>query len=107
MKIQILIGLALLAVTSAFADQASLIAELKANPTEDFSRKSFDELESLGEADGMAYFQDHPTYKIGSAINGSYSGGLARAFKHNLIGKDAFIYSMNFWTALNALAGSK
>jgi hypothetical protein len=103
-KINVTIIATLLAVASCFANQASLIAEIKNNPTEDLSTRSSDDLQSLGEADGMAYFHDHLTYKIGKEDFGSEGDGMARAFKHNLIGMTAFIYSASFYDALNTLA---
>jgi hypothetical protein len=101
MKIQILLGIAVLAVTSAVADnQASLIAELRANPTEDFAGKNLGDLMALAEADAMVFAQDHKTSGGGQVLN----IGTAHAFKHHLMGEEASMYMIYFSNALNALS---
>lgn len=90
---------AILAATSAMADQASMIAELRANPTEDFAGKSLGDLMVLAEADAMVFDQDHKTSGGGQVDN----IGQAHAFKHHLMGQEASMYMIYFSNALNAL----
>jgi hypothetical protein len=94
---RILTALAMLAVTSVADQQADLIARIRANPTEDFSRADSKTRNALADADGMAYFQDHKD------IKDAHSVGLAHAFKHHLIGDPADIYAGEFATAIEAL----
>jgi hypothetical protein len=92
---------AMLAVTSAFADQASLVAELRANPTEDFSGKTDGERNTLAGADAIVYSQDHKGTSID--FNKMSDIGTAHAFKHHLLGEEAVLYMMVFRTSLKAL----
>lgn len=95
----------MLAVTSGFADQASLKAELLGNPTEDFSGKSSGELHSLADADAMVYLETHSDYNT-LTYNGN--AGLQHAFKHNLMGDEAYMYAVIFYRTLDTLtAGDK
>ena len=91
----------MLAVTSAMADQASVVARPKNNPTEDFSAIDDLDLSSLADADAMAYFQSHKdlTFDMASAIE----VGTAHAFKHGLLGVPASAYKIDFATALKVL----
>jgi hypothetical protein len=82
---------AMLAVTSVFADQASLVAELRAKPTENFSKKNYQEIKLLASADAMVYFQDHKDYTLET-----FRLGTAHAYKHNMIGDDAMRYAVSF-----------
>lgn len=85
---------AMLAVTSGFADQrADLMAELKGNPTEDFSGKDFNLLAMLGEADPMLYFQAH---KERPSLSVEMNTAEAHALKHHLMGNLIGVYGSEF-----------
>jgi hypothetical protein len=104
----LLSALSVLAVTSGFADQASMIEELRANPTADFSQTAgqtdfayYNFLMALADADAMAYFQDH--HKEGIESLAGFAIGTAHAFQHQLLGQSANAYAVQFSIALDAL----
>jgi hypothetical protein len=111
MKIQILIGLAMLAVTSAFADQqADYMKQIREGGlTADFSQAGQDDwtyhtlLHALAEADAMIYFQGHK----GATLTDCMMVGQAHAFKHHLIGAAASAYTGFFSMALHTLTSTQ
>ena len=106
LRIQRLIGLAMLAVTSVFADQqADLVARLRANPTEDYSGQPDGMIVSFAEADAMVYSETHKAVKLDLAQG--LDLGRAQALKHNLMDGPARIYSNRFAFTLEVLATKK
>ena len=106
MRIQRLIGLAMLAVTSVFADQqADLVARLRANPTEDYSGQPDGMIVSFAEADATVYSETHKAVKLDLAQG--LDLGRAQALKHNLMDGPARIYSNRFAFTLEVLATKK
>jgi hypothetical protein len=112
-KVIPLMVLAMIAVTSVFADTQSdwVDALRKWGPTQDFSLAAWNNkydnmqymqlLEILAQADAMLYFQDHTGLKKDDYD--FMTLGKSHAFKHRLIGQAAGMYATDFWTTLNTL----
>jgi hypothetical protein len=102
MRTMLSIYIALISITSCFADQqAGYVAYVWGHPTEDFSNRSDEQLTMLAQADAMVYFQDHKHASID--FGDASTMGTAHAFKHHLIGEQASRYEMDFALALHAL----
>jgi hypothetical protein len=100
MKTVTMTVLAIMLAVSAFADQqADMINYLKqAGPDADFSQKSHEDIDMLGEADAMIYFAEHHF-----SPDDSLKIGKAHAYRHHLIGAEATNYAVSFYIAIQAL----
>jgi hypothetical protein len=104
----ILIFIAMLSATSAFADQQSdAIKQIRdGGPTANFSQLAdqtdpayYDMLMALADADAMVYVQDHKDLKDVDCME----LGKLHAYKHHLIGENGLRYAAHFALAFNAL----